>query len=185
MRASRGVVASVAVTALAVGAVAAAAPTAPAAPAAAVTGNEAVGLVNPFIGSQGDGNTFPGAVAPFGMSQLSPDTGHYAGYRYTDTRIRGFSMVHISGVGCGLGGDLPVLPTTGVPTSTDYAAYALPFSHDTEKASPGSYEVTLTAPGGPVRAELSATTRTGWQRYTFPATKARPSWSTPAKRCTR
>ena len=134
------------------------------------TGSEAIGLVNPFIGSQGDGNTFPGAVAPFGMAQLSPDTGHYAGYRYTDTRIRGFSMVHISGVGCGLGGDLPVLPTTGVPTSTDYAAYALPFSHDTEKASPGSYEVSLTAPAGPVKAELSATTRTGWQRYTFPAT---------------
>jgi len=100
-----------------------------------VTGSEAVDLVNPFIGSQGDGNTFPGAVAPFGMAQLSPDTGHYAGYRYTDTKIRGFSMVHISGVGCGLGGDLPVLPTTGIPTSTNYAAYALPFSRDTEKAS--------------------------------------------------
>lgn len=139
--------------------------------ASAVTGAEAVGLVNPFIGSQGDGNTFPGAVAPFGMAQLSPDTGHYAGYRYTDTRIRGFSMVHISGVGCGLGGDLPVLPTTGVPASTDYASYALPFSHQSEKASPGSYAVTLTAPAGPVKAELSATTRTGWQRYTFPATK--------------
>jgi len=136
-----------------------------------VTGAEAVGLVNPFIGSQGDGNTFPGAVAPFGMAQLSPDTGHYAGYRYPDSKIRGFSMVHISGVGCGLGGDLPVLPTTGVPTSTDYAAYALPFSQDSEQASPGSYAVTLAAPAGPVRAELSATTRTGWQRYTFPATR--------------
>ena len=151
-----------------VGAMPAAATTPFASPA--VTGSEAVDLVNPFIGSQRDGNTFPGPVAPFGMAQLSPDTGHYAGYRYTDTKIRGFSMVHISGVGCGLGGDLPVLPTTGVPTSTDYAAYALPFSHDSEKASPGSYEVSLDAPAGAVKAELSATTRTGWARYTFPAT---------------
>lgn len=149
-----------------IGSAAAAPPASP-----TITGTEAVGLVNPFIGSQGDGNTFPGAVAPFGMAQLSPDTGHYAGYRYTDTKIRGFSMVHISGVGCGLGGDLPVLPTTGVPTSTDYAAYALPFSHESEKASPGSYEVSLDAPAGPVKAELSATTRTGWARYTFPETK--------------
>ncbi len=80
-------------------------------------GGPGVGLVNPFIGSQGDGNTFPGAVAPFGMAQPSPDTGHNTGYAYDDDHIRGFSMVHISGVGCGLGGDLPMLPTTGVPTT--------------------------------------------------------------------
>ncbi|GAA1899216.1 GH92 family glycosyl hydrolase [Lapillicoccus jejuensis] len=140
-----------------------------AASAAPVTGEQAVGLVNPFIGSQGDGNTFPGAVAPFGMAQPSPDTGHNTGYAYDEDHIRGFSMVHISGVGCGLGGDLPILPTTGVPTTGDYASYALPYSHTGEEASPGYYGVELTAPGGPVRAELTATTRTGWQRYTFPA----------------
>ena len=144
---------------------------APVAPATPVTGEAAVDLVNPFIGSEGDGNTFPGAVVPFGMAVPSPDTGHNTGYSYGDDHIRGFSMVHISGVGCGLGGDLPMLPTTGVPTSTDNAAYALPFSHDDEEASPGYYGVTLDAPGGDIRTELTATMRTGWQRYTFPATK--------------
>ena len=135
-----------------------------------VTGPEAGQSRQPFHRLGARRQHLPGAVAPFGMAQLSPDTGHYAAYSYTDTKIRGFSMVHISGVGCGLGGDLPVLPTTGAPTSTDDAAYALPFSHDTEKASPGSYEVSLSAPAGPIKAELSATARTGWQRYTFLAT---------------
>jgi predicted alpha-1,2-mannosidase len=124
-------------------------------------------LVNPFIGTQNDGNTYPGAAVPFGMVQLSPDTGHNTGYDYDQDRIRGFSSVHLSGVGCGLGGDLPVLPTTGRVTSTDDAVYAAPFSHVAETASPGYYKVTL---GTGITAELSATARTGWQRYTFPAT---------------
>jgi len=127
-------------------------------------------LVNPFIGTQDEGNTFPGASLPFGMVQLSPDDGHTTGYDYTRDRIRGFSATHVSGVGCGLGGDLPVLPTTGTPTSTDYAQYALPYSHDGETASPGYYSVPLQAPGGTVTAELTATTRTGVARYTFPET---------------
>lgn len=70
------------------------------------------------------------------MVQFSPDTGHNTGYDYSETHIRGFSAVHISGVGCGLGGDLPVLPTTGDITSTDNAVYAAEFSHDDEKAAP-------------------------------------------------
>nr|WP_298990629.1 GH92 family glycosyl hydrolase [uncultured Pseudokineococcus sp.] len=127
-------------------------------------------LVNPFIGTQDEGNTFPGASLPFGMVQLSPDDGHTTGYDYTRDRIRGFSATHISGVGCGLGGDLPVLPTTGEVTSTDYAQYALPFSHDGESASPGYYTVPLEAPAGTITAELTATTRTGVSRYTFPET---------------
>lgn len=126
-------------------------------------------LVNPFIGSQNDGNTYPGAAVPFGMVQLSPDTGHFAGYSYDDDRIRGFSAVHLSGVGCGLGGDLPVLPTTGDITETDYAKYASGYRHDDESARPGSYRVGLTSYGG-ITAELTATARTGKQRYTFPAT---------------
>lgn len=93
-------------------------------------------LVNPFIGTENEGNTYPGAAVPFGMVQFSPDTGHNTGYDYSETHIRGFSTVHISGVGCGLGGDLPVLPTTGDITSTDNAAYAAEFSHDDEKAAP-------------------------------------------------
>ncbi|SFE08601.1 alpha-1,2-mannosidase, putative [Actinacidiphila alni] len=124
-------------------------------------------LVNPFIGTQNDGNTYPGAAVPFGMVQLSPDTGHNTGYDYNQDHIRGFSSVHLSGVGCGLGGDLPVLPTTGAITSTDDAAYAAQFSHADETASPGYYKVKL---GTGITAELTATTRTGWQRYTFPAT---------------
>ncbi|MFJ2017654.1 GH92 family glycosyl hydrolase [Streptomyces nodosus] len=124
-------------------------------------------LVNPFIGTQNEGNTFPGASVPFGMVQLSPDTGHRTGYDYTGNRIRGFSLVHLSGVGCAIGGDLPVLPTTGDVTETDYAKYATTFSHAHEQASPGYYRVGL---DNGVRAELTATERTGVQRYTFPAT---------------
>ncbi|MFD9876989.1 GH92 family glycosyl hydrolase [[Kitasatospora] papulosa] len=124
-------------------------------------------LVNPFIGTENEGNTYPGAAVPFGMVQFSPDTGHNTGYDYSETHIRGFSTVHISGVGCGLGGDLPVLPTTGDITSTDNAVYAAGFSHDDEKAGPGTYQVGLDTG---IKAELSATERTGVQRYTFPAT---------------
>ncbi|MFF8726503.1 GH92 family glycosyl hydrolase [Streptomyces sp. NPDC015171] len=140
---------------------------APAARSAERTDGHLTDLVNPFIGSQNEGNTFPGAAVPFGMVQLSPDTGHSTGYDYTQNRIRGFSLVHLSGVGCRIGGDLPVLPTTGDVTQTDYAQYAAAFSHEDEEASPGYYRVGL-ASG--IRAELTATARTGVQRYTFPAT---------------
>lgn len=142
-----------------------------AAPAAQAesAGGPLTGLVNPFIGSRNDGNTYPGAAVPFGMVQLSPDTGHDTGYSYDDDHIRGFSSVHLSGVGCGLGGDLPVLPTTGDITETDYAKYAAGYGHDDESARPGYYRVGLTSYGG-ITAELTATARTGRQRYTFPAT---------------
>ncbi|GGW46912.1 hypothetical protein GCM10010503_24600 [Streptomyces lucensis JCM 4490] len=139
----------------------------PAARAAERTDGHLTDLVNPFIGSQNEGNTFPGAAVPFGMVQLSPDTGHSTGYDYTQNRIRGFSLVHLSGVGCRIGGDLPVLPTTGDVTQTDYAKYAAGFSHQDEEASPGYYRVGLDSG---IRAELTATGRTGVQRYTFPAT---------------
>ncbi|MGW6007721.1 GH92 family glycosyl hydrolase [Streptomyces sp. NPDC055210] len=175
--------------------------TAPAlsAPAASVGaagpgGDRLTDLVNPFIGTESEGNTFPGAAVPFGMVQFSPDTGHNTGYDHSDTRIRGFSLVHLSGVGCRLGGDLPALPTTGEVTVTDHVKYAARFDHATERASPGYYKVGLeNAPGsgtsggresgggtsvsglsgadtGRIDAELTATGRTGVQRYTFPAT---------------
>ncbi|MEW1828765.1 GH92 family glycosyl hydrolase [Streptomyces sp. NPDC088196] len=139
---------------------------APAAAEAPVHG-QLTDLVNPFIGTENDGNTYPGAAVPFGMVQFSPDTGHNTGYDYSQNHIRGFSLVHLSGVGCGLGGDLPVLPTTGDVTQTDYAQYAAEFSHDDEHASPGYYQVGLKTG---IEAELTATARTGVQRYTFPAT---------------
>ncbi|WP_262057112.1 GH92 family glycosyl hydrolase [Streptomyces sp. STR69] len=138
-----------------------------AAPAAASANGRLTDLVNPFIGTENDGNTYPGAAVPFGMVQFSPDTGHNTGYDYSQNHIRGFSLVHLSGVGCGLGGDLPVLPTTGEVTQTDYAQYAAEFSHDDEHASPGYYQVGLKTG---IDAELTATARTGVQRYTFPAT---------------
>ncbi|MGP4005237.1 GH92 family glycosyl hydrolase [Streptomyces sp. 4N124] len=141
--------------------------TVPAARAAEPHDGHLTDLVNPFIGTENEGNTYPGAAVPFGMVQLSPDTGHNTGYDYSHDRIRGFSLVHLSGVGCGLGGDLPVLPTTGDVAQTDYAAYAAGFSHEDEKASPGYYKVGLSSG---IDAELTATERTGVQRYTFPAT---------------
>ncbi|MEK8225353.1 hypothetical protein NKG05_03265 [Oerskovia sp. M15] len=129
-----------------------------------------VSYVNPFIGTKDDGNTYPGASVPFGMVQLSPDNGHNVGYDHGRDSIRGFSLVHLSGVGCGLGGTLPVLPTTGDVTSTDYGQYALKYSHDDEEASPGYYRVGLQASTGTIDAELTAGEHTAVQRYTFPST---------------
>jgi predicted alpha-1,2-mannosidase len=139
----------------------------PAAHAAEPRDGRLTDLVNPFIGTRNEGNTFPGATVPFGMVQLSPDTGHKTGYDYGDHRIRGFSLVHVSGAGCAIGGDLPVLPTTGDVTETDYAKYAATFSHAHEQASPGFYRVGLDSG---IEAELTATERAGLQRYAFPAT---------------
>ncbi|MEU9138725.1 GH92 family glycosyl hydrolase [Streptomyces sp. NPDC048404] len=139
----------------------------PTAQAAEPRDGQLTDLVNPFIGTQNEGNTYPGAAVPFGMVQFSPDTGHNTGYDHSHNHIRGFSLVHLSGVGCGLGGDLPVLPTTGDVTRTDDAQYAAEFGHDTEEAHPGFYRADLKSG---IAAELTATARTGVQRYTFPAT---------------
>ncbi|MFJ8196489.1 GH92 family glycosyl hydrolase [Streptomyces sp. NPDC096152] len=138
-----------------------------AARAAAPRDGRLTDLVDPFIGTANEGNTFPGAAVPFGMVQFSPDTGHSTGYDHGQDHIRGFSLVHLSGVGCRLGGDLPVLPTTGEVTRTDDAKYAAGFRHEHEAASPGYYQVALDSG---IEAELTATARTGVQRYTFPAT---------------
>ncbi|MEQ0560577.1 GH92 family glycosyl hydrolase [Amycolatopsis sp. NEAU-NG30] len=129
-----------------------------------------VSLVNPFVGTQNFGNTFPGASAPFGMVQVSPDTGGQGGYDYLQNTIYGFSQTHLSGVGCGVMGELPVMPTTGAVDNVDKNAYRSGYSHDDEHAEPGYYRVGLKKYG--IGAELTATARTGWQRYTFPATGA-------------
>ncbi|MGW5740745.1 GH92 family glycosyl hydrolase [Amycolatopsis sp. NPDC003861] len=127
-----------------------------------------VGLVNPFVGTQNFGNTFPGASAPFGMVQVSPDTGGQGGYDYLQNAIYGFSQTHLSGVGCGVMGELPIMPTTGAVDNVDKDAYKSGYSHDDEHAEPGYYRVGLKKYG--INAELTATARTGWQRYTFPST---------------
>src|SRR4051794_36737849 len=137
---------------------------------AAAAADDPVDLVHPFVGTQNFGNTFPGASAPFGMVQVSPDTGGQGGYDYQQSRIHGFSQTHLSGVGCGVAGELPMLPTTGAVSTSDPNSYSSPYSHDDEEASPGYYRVGLSR--YQTRAELTATPRTGWQRYTFPATGA-------------
>jgi predicted alpha-1,2-mannosidase len=118
------------------------------------------------VGTQNFGNTFPGASVPFGMVQNSPDNGGQGGYDYTRDYIHGFSQTHLSGVGCGVVGELPVMPTTGAVTDTDQGDYRSTFSHANEHAEPGSYRVHLDRYD--TDAELTATPRTSWQRYTFP-----------------
>ncbi|ADD42988.1 GH92 family glycosyl hydrolase [Stackebrandtia nassauensis] len=138
--------------------------------AVAVEPEDPTTLVNPFVGTQNFGNTFPGASAPFGMVQISPDTGGQGGYDYQQDKIHGFSQTHLSGVGCGVSGELPIMPTTGEVDTVDPEKYRSKYSHDDEEATPGYYQVGLSSYD--INAELTATKRTGWQRYTFPDTDA-------------
>lgn len=144
--------------------------------------------VNPMIGTNGMGHTFPGACYPFGIVQLSPDTdtvphnidGRYqpeayrycAGYQYGDSTIVGFSHTHFSGTGHSDLGDVLLMPTTGElklrpGTAADPdAGYRSRYSHEREVARPGYYEAFLEDYG--IRAQLTATPRTGVHRYTYP-----------------
>jgi predicted alpha-1,2-mannosidase len=133
--------------------------------------------VDPFIGTGGHGHTFPGAIVPFGMVQLSPDTrltgwDGCSGYHYSDSIVYGFSHTHLSGTGISDYGDVLLMPTTGEiffdaknPERND-RAYSSRFSHRNETASPGYYSVKLDDYN--VFAELTATARAGMHRYTFP-----------------
>ena len=124
--------------------------------------------VDPFIGTAGGGNTFPGATLPFGMVQWSPDTTRDAWYYYNDKQIRGFGMTHISGAGCGLYGDFAVLPTTAPLSASPGASfdlYAAAFDHSSEEAHPGYYAITL---ANGVRVEITVTDRAGIARFHFP-----------------
>ncbi len=140
--------------------------------------------VDPFIGTGPDGHTFPGAVLPFGMVQPSPDTlisdfkhsyTHAAGYRFGDATIQGFSQTHFSGTGHSDLGDFELMPISGEvkldPGAPDQpgSGYRSRYSHESEKAEPGYYAVTLADYG--VKAELTATTRVALHRYAFPAGK--------------
>ncbi len=139
--------------------------------------------VDPFIGTAGEGHTFPGAVAPFGMVQLSPDTtigaarktyNWAAGYRQEDPTILGFSHTHFSGAGHSDLGDFLVMPVAGETVPTEAGDAAKPGSgfrsrKANEVATPGYYAVTLTDPG--VRAEMTAGARVGVHRYAFPKDK--------------
>ena len=154
-------------------------------------GQQAVDYVNPIIGTNGMGHTFPGACTPFGWVQLSPDTdtiphnvdGVYqkkayeycAGYQYRDKTIVGFSHTHLSGTGHSDLGDILLMPTVGDlqlnPGTAEHPenGYRSRFNHSTEKATPGYYEVMLDDYG--IKAQLTATPRTGVHKYTFPKDK--------------
>jgi predicted alpha-1,2-mannosidase len=136
-----------------------------------------VKLVNPMVGTDAHGHTFPGAVVPFGMIQLSPDTrtdtwDGCSGYHYSDNKIIGFSHTHFSGTGVGSGADIMLMPITGDVISgrgnlqSGKKDYRTAFSHEDESASPGFYSVKM---GNEILAELTCTERTGFHKYTYPA----------------
>ena len=149
-----------------------------------------VQFVKPIIGTERMGHVYPGATAPFGMVQLSPDTdtipyavnGKYnpdvykycAGYQYSDKTIVGFSHTHFSGTGHSDLGDFQIMPTVGKlqlnPGTDDkpLSGFRSPFSHKNEVVEAGYYKVKLDDPN--VLAELTATTRVGMHQYTFPKT---------------
>ena len=133
--------------------------------------------MDPFIGTDYHGHTFPGATVPFSMVQLSPDTRTMgwdacAGYHYSDSSILGFSHTHLSGTGIGDYGDVLFIPFTGQvhldagEVDEIDSGYRSRFNRKTEQAHPGYYRVTLTDYN--VDVELTATRRTGFHRYTFP-----------------
>jgi predicted alpha-1,2-mannosidase len=148
-------------------------------PAAAAVSDPA-SLVNTLVGTSNSGETFPGADTPFGMVQWSPEntrgdqthTVEPGGYGFDATRIRGFSLTHMSGTGCAGGyGDIPFFPHVGAvgssPSSdSSDSVYASNFSHANETATAGYYRVLL---GSGVNVELSATARTGSGRFTYPS----------------
>jgi len=164
LRRVAGTAVTATVAALALSGAGAAAP----ARAAALVADPAA-LVNPFIGTTGSGDTFPGADVPYGMIQWSPDTSSRpkgGGYEYGDSSITGFSLTHVSGPGCDAAGDVPILPETGAIDGSP-GSDAASFSHSAETASPGYYAVTL---GSGIKTELTTTARAGVGRFTFPAT---------------
>ena len=134
-----------------------------------------VDSVNPMIGTDAHGHTYPGATVPFGLVQLSPDTrtetwDGCSGYHYSDSTIQGFSHTHLYGTGCGDLGDVMLMPTVGqvhLNVGTPGDGYVSRFSHAQETAKPGYYRVFLEDPK--VNAELTTTERAGFHRYTFPA----------------
>lgn len=134
--------------------------------------NDYTKLVNPFIGTGGHGHTYPGAVVPFGMVQLSPDTrltgwDGCSGYYFTDTVVYGFSHTHLSGTGIADYCDVLFMPTTGEPKlkNTDYMSG---FNKKNESASPGYYKTRLDKYN--IGVELTATKRVGVHRYDYPRT---------------
>jgi len=129
----------------------------------------AVDFINPFIGTGGHGHTYPGVSLPFGMVRLSPDTrlegwDGCSGYHYSDSIIYGFTHTHLSGTGCSDYGDILFMPTNG-DLKWKNSDYASEFSHKNEIAKAGYYSVLLQKYD--IKAELTATLRSGFHRYIF------------------
>jgi predicted alpha-1,2-mannosidase len=146
---------------------------------AACIGKPVVDFVNPMIGTDAHGHVYPGAALPFGMVQLSPDTRDNtwdgsSGYHYSDSSILGFSHNHLTGTGCPDLGNVMLMPTVGelklTPGDRPGEGYRARFSHADEISRPGYYSVLL--PDYQIKVELTATTRAGFHRYTFPASGA-------------
>jgi predicted alpha-1,2-mannosidase len=140
------------------------------------TNTDYVSLVNPLIGTDYKGNVYPGAQAPFGMVQLSPDNGQpgwdwIAGYFYPDSTIAGFSHTHLSGTGAGDLYDISFMPVTYPLKEADapLGIHSM-FSHEREECEAGYYKVHLDSYG--IDVELTATERCGIQRYTYPTDEA-------------
>ena len=139
-------------------------------PKIADSGREPASYVDNFIGTGGHGHTYPGATAPFGMVQLSPDTrmddwDGCSGYHISDNHILGFSHTHLSGTGCNDYGDFRFMPIVGEKhyKSDDYRSS---FRHETEVVRPGFYSVVLDDYN--IKVELAAGVRAAMHRYTFP-----------------
>lgn len=139
--------------------------------AGSARGNSPYESVNTFIGTAEGGNTFPGASLPFGMIQWGPDTRDDGWYHYEDKTIRGLSLTHISGAGCSLYADVPILPWIAAldkdPASLD--KYSLAFSHQNEQARPGYYAVTF---DNHVKVEVTTAIRSAIARFSFPSNAA-------------
>ncbi|MBN8681984.1 MAG: GH92 family glycosyl hydrolase [Chitinophagales bacterium] len=135
--------------------------------------------VDPFIGTGGHGHTFPGASAPFGLVQLSPDTrpdpGEWdgcSGYHASDSILYGFSHTHLSGTGVPDYCDIQLMPFVG-GARLEPEEYRSPFLKKNEKASPGYYSVYLH--NERILCEMTATERVGLHRYTFPPNRDKGS----------
>ncbi len=136
-------------------------------------------FVNPFIGTGGHGHTYPGATAPFGLVQLSPDTrldlrdwDGCSGYHYSDSTIYGFSHTHLSGTGVADYCDLLFMPFVG-GARLEPDEYAARFQKKNERAEAGYYSVLLER--DQIQCELTATERVGLHRYTFPPNQTKGS----------
>lgn len=142
---------------------------------ASVPGDNAQ-YINTFIGTGGHGHTFPGATTPYGMVQLSPDTktdgwDACGGYHYSDSSIIGFTHNHLSGTGIADYGDVLFMPFSGEvqvyrgDTENPDTGFRSRFSHERESSRAGYYTVDLL--DDEIKAELTASPRVGFHRYTF------------------